>query len=311
MQQINILFLGGAKRVAIARMFKKAAARMGYDCRIFSYEMGADEAIACEATIIEGLRWSDPQCDAHLRQIVAEHSIKAVIPFVDGAVAVAARLADVTFVPSCEPELAADMFDKVKAATMFEAAAIPVPATYHPGQPSLRLIAKPANGSASKGIVAIRSLQQLDEFLALGDEYLIQERIDNRREYSVDCYVDVFTGRILAACPRQRLQVSGGEVVKTATVDKPELVDLSAKTIESLSLRGALTLQFIEDLDDGRILLMEINPRLGGGAVCSVEAGADIPQLILSQALDMEAAPVEWRPGVEIARYLDHVTFYN
>ena len=38
MKCIRILFLGGAKRVSMARMFKSAARRLGYEAEIFSYE---------------------------------------------------------------------------------------------------------------------------------------------------------------------------------------------------------------------------------------------------------------------------------
>lgn len=308
---INLLFLGGAKRVSMARRFKSSAREIGLDCNIFSYEMSQHEAIACEAEVICGLKWSDPMCDSDLRKIIGLKSIDAVIPFVDGAVAVASRLSDVAFVPCGSVESAEAMFDKVTSAHLFEKAGLPVPMTYEPGYPSLRLIAKPRHGSASKGIVEIHSLQQLDEILSKGKDYLVQERIDNRREYTVDCYADVFTGKIITACPRLRIQVVGGEVVKTVTVASQPLVELATESVLRLGLRGAVTVQIIEDMDDGRLLLMEINPRLGGGAVCSVAAGADIPSLIIRQALGMTVESPEWRAGVEIARYPAETVFFN
>lgn len=306
----NVLFLGGAKRVSMARLFKKAAADMGLKCNIFSYEMSMHEAIACEATVIEGLRWNDPELYTHLRGIIRDKNIRAVIPFVDGAVAVAAVLADVTFAPCCTAEKAEQMFDKIIAASLFEEVSLPVPATYVPGYPSLMLIAKPRHGSASKGIVEIRSLEQLDNILGMGDKYLIQERIDRREEYTVDCYASVADGRVIVASPRRRLQVAGGEVTKTVTVDVPELTVLATEAITRLGLRGAVTVQFMRDLDDGRLLLMEINPRLGGGAVCSVLAGADIPSLIIHEAMGMPLHVPDVIPGVEIARYPAETVFY-
>lgn len=310
-RSVNILFLGGAKRVAMARRFKAGAAALGRECNIFSYEISEREAIACEATVIKGLRWSDPSCDADLRRVISHHGIDIVVPFVDGAVAVAAKLADVVFAPCGSAESASLMFDKVLAAEAFAKADLPIPLTYSPGTPSLRLIAKPRHGSASKGIAPISSLEDLDKYLAKADEYLIQERIDNRCEYTVDCYSSVATGEVMVACPRRRIDVAGGEVTKTITVDSPELVRLASETITRMGLRGAVTVQFIEDLDrDGRLLLMEINPRLGGGAVCSVAAGADIPSLIIAEALGLPLTKPAWTPGVEIARYPAEVVFY-
>ena len=309
-RQINLLFLGGAKRVSMARKFKAAAGRLGHECNIYSYELDTREAIACEATVIKGLRWKDTGVDADLRRICQEKGICAIIPFVDGAVEVAARLNDIAFVPACTPGLAAKMFDKVEAAVLFEQLGLPVPRTYQPGMPCLRLIAKPRRGSASKGIVEIHSLEQIDRLPGKPEDYLIQERIDNREEYTVDCYVNVNDGTPLAICPRQRLEVSGGEVTKTVSVESPEIVSLSRKVLAGTKLRGAVTIQFMRDTDDGRLLLMEINPRLGGGAVCSVAAGADITELILRQALGMPVKPVDYTRGVTMARYPEDVVFY-
>ena len=38
-QAVNILMLGGAKRVSMARMLKDAGSRMGLDVELFSYEL--------------------------------------------------------------------------------------------------------------------------------------------------------------------------------------------------------------------------------------------------------------------------------
>lgn len=307
---VNILFLGGAKRVSMARHFKAAASSMGLRCNIFSYELSYREPIAEEATVIVGLKWSDPLVDDDLRRIIAERKVDIIVPFVDGAVAVASRLRDVTFVPVGDEAGVNAMFNKVQAATAFEFAGLPVPETWAEGSPIEYLIAKPAYGSASQGIIAIDDRTTLDRVLSAGKgAYLIQRRIDHRIEYTVDCYADTVTGDVLVAVPRRRLAVSGGEATRTVTVSEPRLEQLSRKAIKSLDLRGAVTVQFIHDLDTDRFLLMEINPRLGGGAVCSVAAGADLPSLIIRQAFRLPLTAPEWKAGVEIARYPAEVVF--
>lgn len=315
-RELNILFLGGAKRVSMARMFKDAAYAEGCGCNIVSYEMDTHVPVACEGRIVVGKRWRDPGILEDIDRVVDDCGISIIVPFVDGAVAVAsayaARFPDKVFVPAVEdPKLAETMFDKIEAAKVFEFCGIPVPATYHPGDPCLRLIAKPRHGSASKGIVEIRSLEMLDRMLACADEYLIQERIDNREEISVDCYVSVADGKILALSPRRRLEVTGGEASRTITIDDSEVSRLTEKLLTSTGLRGAVTVQFLRDLDDGRTLLMEVNPRLGGGAVCSVHSGADIPRLIVRETLGLPLEFMKAQPGVEICRYMQEVVFYS
>lgn len=315
-KRIHILFLGGAKRVSMARLFKRAAAELGCSAALFSYEIDQCVPIACEATVIRGSRWSDPDILERLDETVNRYSIDIIIPFVDGAVAIAANYAAThpgkVFVPTGTAKAAELMFDKVCAAEAFGKAGLPIPDTYIPGSPCLKLIAKPRHGSASKGIIGISSIEALDRILLRADEYLIQERIDNRLELTVDCYVSVSGGNALAVSPRVRNVTVGGEVSDTETVDSPEAVELTRRVLSSLGLRGAVTVQLISDLDvPGRLLIMEINTRLGGGAVCSVIAGADMPRLIIAEALGMELKEMKPQPGVRICRYMQEVTFVN
>ena len=59
-QVVNILFLGGAKRVAMGRLFKEAGRKFGMDVMLFSYELSSQVPIAEEASVIVGRRWADP-----------------------------------------------------------------------------------------------------------------------------------------------------------------------------------------------------------------------------------------------------------
>ena len=310
---VNILFLGGAKRVAMGRLFIDAAERRGMKCRIFSSEITHNVPISSIGTVVEGRRWTDADIYDHLSALCTRHHINIVIPFVDGAVAVAAHLNTLLpdiFTPTASAELAERMFDKVLAAETFEAAGLPVPPTWHGGTPSLPLIAKPRHGSASQGLIMIDTEAQLQDISTPAD-YLIQRRIDRREEISVDCYVSRISGRPLAIVPRRRLEVAGGEAVRTITIDAPDVVALVDRTLRATGLQGAVTVQLIRDLDDNRLYIMEINPRLGGGAVCAVHAGADIPGMILDEAAGIRPGPAAYRPGTEIARYLQEVVFYN
>ena len=82
--------------------------------------------------------------------------------------------------------------------------------------------------------------------------------------------------------------------------------------LTALHLRGAVTLQFIHDLTTHRFLLMEINPRLGGGVICSICAGADIASMIIEESEDINALPRhDWRDKTLMARYFKEVIFYN
>lgn len=313
---INILFLGGAKRVGMARLIKKAGINLGLEVRIFSYELDRCVPIACEATVVEGRKWNNPNIINHIDEIVDRYNISIIIPFVDGAVSVAADYANShkgkVFVPTGDSRTAELMFDKIRAAEAFEKAGLPIPATYQGEEYKEELIAKPRHGSASKGIVIIDSADKLNAIHSIADQYIIQKYIAEREELTVDCYVSVADGKPLIISPRLRRQTSGGEVTDTETVDAPDAVDLSKRVIDACNLRGAVTIQLIRDLsDDGRLMVMEVNPRLGGGAVCTVNAGGDIPRLIICEATGSKAESLPVRPRVRICRYPGDVIFID
>lgn len=316
---VNILFLGGAKRVSMARKLKRAGADLGLDVTLFSYELGTHVPVAAEAAVITGLRWNDPRLMENLHEAVMTNRIDIIIPFVDPAVEVAAKYcaADIEaecFTPGRDASLAAVMFDKVQADALFRSLGFPLPLRPEELSGDAKIIAKPRCGSASKGIKVLCR----DEYANLadtpeGEGYLFQEYIGRRREYTVDCYV-TSRGKFVCAVPRERLEVQGGEVTSTVTVRDHEIESLSRHILSELKFTGPVTIQFMREVlpdgEPGRLMLMEINPRLGGGAVCAVHAGAALPEYILRDWMGEDIAECDsWRDGVMICRYQQEVAF--
>lgn len=317
MQQrnINILMLGGAKRVAMAEQLMRAAEALGHKATIFSHELSMQEPIASVGTVIVGSRYSDPAVDAELDDIVARHHIDVVLPFVDPAIEVASRLAQrhsEVFVPVSSAELSRAMFDKALAAKLFADAGISIPATYSPGNILYPAILKPRTGSASRGIVVAHCPADVEAAPLPLSDYLIQHYVANREEYTVDCYVGMTDGEVKCAVPRIRLATAGGEVIRTVTRHSDALEQQAAHVLTALGLRGAVTLQFLHDLDTDSYLLMEINPRLGGGVICSICAGADIAAMILEECTARHTATRhDWRGNTLMTRYFKEVIFFN
>lgn len=305
---MNFLLLGGAKRVAMARKLLEAAPE---GSALFSYELSADEPIAyAPAHVIVGKRWGDSDILEHLNQTVAEHAIDVMIPFVDGAIEVAARYrlaypADNVFVPTGTPETAASMMDKCVADKVFEQLEIPRPIPFNQFN-SFPVIAKPRRGSASKGIFVVNDIFEMP---AIENDYLVQEYIPEHEEITVDCYRRVDTGEVLGISPRLRLETAGGEVVSTITIHDPEVVALTEQVILGADLRGAITVQWLRR-PDGRLAIMEVNPRLGGGAVASVAAGVDLPAMIVGEALGRPARKMQAQADVLVKRYLETAAFH-
>jgi carbamoyl-phosphate synthase large subunit len=312
-KEVNILFLGGAKRVSLAEHLIKAGQQRGTHIHIFSYELNREVPIASVGEVIVGRKWIDDSLYEDLSAVIRQRDIHIVLPFVDPAIEVASQLKSLhleVFIPCSSAELCRIMFDKQISNEWFISQDVPVPQSYATGGEILfPVIMKPRVGSASKGIKVVYNEEDFRE-VAYPETYLIQEYIADSEEYTVDCYISQ-TRKIISVVPRIRLEVAGGEVMSSRTLRDETIIKLSEKIIAAGVFQGPVTIQFIRDKKNGATYVMEINPRLGGGVIVSIAAGADIPAFILAESEGECLQPVtDWKENTLMTRYFKEVIFY-
>ena len=298
MQALNILFVGGAKRVSAARAFKVAGRDLGFDVRIVAYEMGYGLPIETEAQVLQGLRFSDPEILADLRKAIAEHQIDIAMAYHDHAVGLLAQLSGETFVPTCSLQRCETFFSKIASNRFFQEIGLPT-AGYSQGVPA---IAKPDRGSASQGLRIFREQAELDAFLSSPEssQYELQRFIQGQ-EYSVDGYINMDgSGHFFAA--RKRLETLGGEAVKSLTVEHAGILAACETLAEQEGVRGAITVQFIEDAQSGEIFTMEVNPRFGGAMLTTWGAGVPWFHMVICDAKALPHVPVNFQPHTLMVR---------
>lgn len=313
MEKVNVLFLGGAKRVSLAEHLINAGKKLNLDVAIFSYELDDRVPLAAVGAILKGKKWNDADLFSDLHSQINKNNISIVLPFVDPAIDVAERLRagnDSLFVPTCGKDICYIMFDKVLSESWFVEKGLPIPPSYSKDDKlSFPVIVKPRRGSASKGILLIDNAEQWDK-LQDKEDYVIQQYIADREEYTVDCYVTT-SGKIISIVPRLRIQTAGGEVMNSETRRDKELISISERVLKSGDFKGPVTIQFLRDKKTGATYIMEINPRLGGGVITSIEAGADITEFILRNYLGEELEPcASWKDRTLMTRYFKEVIFY-
>lgn len=163
------------------------------------------------------------------------------------------------------------------------------------------LIAKPAGGSSSIGLrraSSARELRELDRRL----DYVVEE-VAPGVEYTVDCLVGR-DGHCWAAVPRRRIEVRAGEVSKGWIHRNPPVEEVARQVVQSLpGAFGVLNVQVMSDDDTGRLAVIEINARFGGGFPLTYQAGADFPGWLLRHLAGAQAEPPGWRDGVVMLRY--------
>jgi len=298
-QKVNILFLGGGKRVSLLERFIEAGWQENLDLEFFCYELSEYAHLKDRATIIKGKPFSDftvPDLDV----LCTRHNINIVLPLMDAAVPVVARYKEHNpdaFCPVPEYNVAWACYDKLAFEQWIQQNRI----DFYPWPNKLPWFAKSRYGYGSRDQYIVKRKKDVKE------GYIVQDLLKTP-EYTVDCYVTQ-KGQLWGAVPRRRLLVSRGEVENSVTVDNFILQRKATQLLDGRGFAGPVTVQFMCDRE-GYYKVTEVNARFGGGVILSIEAGADYPLLLLREYLQKPLPTVDYeRNKLMLRSYRE--TFYS
>jgi carbamoyl-phosphate synthase large subunit len=294
---ITLCFLGASKRVSLLERFVLAANELDVPIRMLSVEASTGFVpISFLAETHAGPRFTDPGFSNFLSRLCNEQGVDLLIPNMDAATVALAHFAErgEAFCAVSSVELCEAMHDKARSDTFFREHGIPVPVDTPGRYPK---IAKPVFGFGGKGI---RRLASDSERTGIGAEFIIQDFVEGQ-ETTCDFYVDR-QGALLGCVLRDRIEVSDGEVMVCRT-RQPSAAEkaLIEKVAGIAGWYGCITLQYITD-SSGKSYVIEINPRFGGGATCSIEAGLDMPKYLLMEFMGQKAEPAEKIRNIMMSR---------
>ena len=159
----------------------------------------------------------------------------------------------------------------------------------------------------SRGAQRVDTVEQLESVLRQNVDLLIQEFIPGQ-EYTLDVLADL-EGRVLSVVPRERLEVRAGEVSKSRTVYRKDLIEQGKYIVEKLGAIGPVTVQCI---DNGQqVYWIEVNPRFGGGVSLAIQAGVDYPLLLYQMVKKQKLQPFlgQYNHNLTMLRYDQAVYF--
>lgn len=282
--------------------FFAAAKKEGVEVCLFSVENTAAVPISKLAKIFIGPSFRDEKFGGFLADLVVRNKIDLVIPNMDAATVVLAGLKQKLAALGCHPvvssvDLCATMEDKIRSEQWFVSLGLSVPA-----REGFPCIVKHRLGFGSRDQGVFDNQAELEGFLSrrTHKDYIVQ-KFTAGQEYTVDAYVDL-KGKIIAALSRKRLKVVDGEVDVSEVSRHGGILEITRKVLSQPGWEGPLTLQFI-DSPAGPVIL-EINPRFGGGVTHSIHAGLDMPRWIIREHLKrpLDDLPA-WADGSIMMRY--------
>lgn len=201
------------------------------------------------------------------------------------------------------PEVLRIANDKYATATMLEAAGLPharsalsdnsVELEALADTAGFPLFAKPAVGSASRGIAVLRGYEELTAFVSeRGSGWVVQEYLgDGSREYTTGVYTTL-DGRTMDVMSMWR-DLQFGLSYKTEVRAFPEIDDYAIRVAEALGATGPCNVQSM--LTDNRgPVCFEINPRLSSTSPIRAAFGLNEVELLLRERVlgeEIVAAP--------------------
>lgn len=332
---MNILLTSGARRIDFINFFQEALRESDTlgNIIVADPDHNAPSLQVADRPYVIPHQTDDNYTDA-IFKICEENEIDAIIPLNDWEVPKLAnnekefeKLGVKLFIPSID--VVRKVRDKSTYRELLEEIGVKAPYSYltveeakkglEKGEVTFPLIVKPRNGSASVGIEIVHSNEEMDSAYKLAvekvretpiakdsqflpeDNIMVEEVIEGEK-YSLDIVNDL-DGNFLTAFARKQLAMRGGDVDRTITSHKDEVLNLGRKIGIHLKHRGYLNTDVFFDGKDYYVI--DINPRFGGGYAFTHQAGANIPAAFIAMAAGKEVKRswLQSEEDVELARY--------
>lgn len=313
--ELRILFTCVGRRIELLTAFRKAARSLRTKLEIHGADINRTAPAIHRADVAHIIpRIGHRQHISALLKLVETHKIDAVIPLIDSDLLSLSRSAPRFAKLRCQVIISKRSVieacaDKLQTYEILREAGIDTPETWSPKQILSRkrhrfpYFLKPREGSAGQGLLKIDNADELRVFIKRQPDCVVQEFIEGV-EHTMDVYTG-FDGVPRCVVPRRRLEVRTGEVSKGLIVKDPKIIAVGRAVANAIDgFKGVVTVQCMVT-PTGRISVIEINPRFGGGAPLSIHAGADFPKWLMSDLLNrpIKIKTDAYRDNIAMLRY--------
>lgn len=307
---LNVLVTAGSRRVPLVRAFQRAVAQHRGGSVIVTDVNPLSPAVhAANRAYRVPLATAPDYIDAILDICLGER-VRLVVPTIDDELVLfgraAARFREHGIRVAASPAQTSELCDDKYAACRFlNDRGIAAAASWLPGEvpadAAYPLFIKPRRGRGSVGAFAVRSARDLDFFSQYVPDAVVQTFLDGP-EYTIDMLCD-FSGQPLSIVPRLRDVIRAGVTDRGRTVNDPALIQVGRRCAATLQFAGAVNIQC--RVVDGRPVIFEINPRFSGGIPLTIQAGADLPRMLVDLAAGLRVAPAigRFRDNLWMASY--------
>jgi carbamoyl-phosphate synthase large subunit len=202
--------------------------------------------------------------------------------------------------------------DKAQTARFLRQAGFDTPETFTDladaiGTVGYPLVLKLRNGSASKGFGVFRDRRSAEEHWASSDTPMIAQPFVQGRLVNVEACSDE-GGKLMGISAWERHVSIAGETLLAETIEHPRALRTAQELLEASPIPGPIDIDMIEA--DGKMYVLEVNTRFGGGYPTSHLAGADFTGALVGALQGRQPETIyRYRPGVTMTKELEPVVF--
>lgn len=315
---MNVLVTSAGRRVSLVQAFGQAAhARGGAVMAGDASSLAPALYKADRAFRLPGV--GEASYVPFLLELVRDNQIGLIVPTIDPELSVLAEHQEAFAEAGCTALVSSASFvelsgDKWLTREAFTAQGVGTPNSWLPEQlgsaelPS-RLFVKPRDGSASRDTYRATP-ETLATILPRVPNAIVQEELSGP-EVTIDALLDL-TGTPLHYVPRIRLRTLAGESIQGVTLADTDIrvwLEELLRAAARLGARGPITLQAF--LTPQGPVLIEVNPRFGGGFPLAYAAGGHYPEWLLALLYGEAVTPKlgQYQVGLYMTRYnVEHFT---
>ncbi len=255
-----------------------------------------------------------------LIKIIKEEEVATIIPFGDKTAEILSKYKNkfVNYVRLTIPDYKVFMsaYDKNQLMILCQEKGYPHPITIDlsqsPDEYELKkfpypALIKPNITTGGRGMTLVHSFDEyrckIDAIVAKYGHCHLQQFIpEGGRQIKVQLFADKKTDRYIGSViwKQRYYPEKGGSSCCNITIDSPELIGLCASVLKDLSWEGFADFDLIEDLRDGKLKIMEINPRFPACIKSAIESGIDYANILVDYTFGRPLDKYEYKPGAKL-----------
>lgn len=167
------------------------------------------------------------------------------------------------------------------------------------------LLIKPNHTCGGRGMTLVRSSEELRAkfdviYQQYGDCHLQEYIPQGGAQVEVQIYINEKKELVASSViyKYRWYPENGGSSCCATSVKNDEVVDMCYRLLKDIGWVGFADFDLIEDPRDGKLKVMELNPRVPACVKAAIVSGVDWPNIILSQYLGMPLPQISFKPGV-------------